>query len=382
MASEQDQWGDLKLESPHNSLSVEQALFESLTEETQSNDEFVFVNNEMEEAARYIDGHIWYKDANTALMALRSSLGSAGAIPQEKIRDLSVLSTEAAVQREIQRYIDNECLIGDLRPFDAIVKDRTESINSIPLPSIRLREFAEANPEMIKSSRAVLPAPNKIKRSVLGDSVGQAIVSVQVYKTMFHRETKILEVDLLLSDTLLDLFRVITEAQPETKMFDGPAYAGSGMILIGESMYVTGQEDYSAPYRDWATHYDIPHAKFSMEETTLGSLSNLPSLIATTACCFLFFCGNEMRRMYFSSLAIKKPETDYPRVTFRRRVGRVQRCCLCTTRTADLIILNDVMLPKNPSHCCNGCYRRLRSGPTGEFMSPGPDVILSPFFHI
>jgi 16S rRNA C1402 N4-methylase RsmH len=44
--------------------------------------------------------------------------------------------------------------------------------------------------------------------------------------------------------------------------------------------------------------------------------------------------------MYFSNVSLKKNSTE-PTVTYKRKIPRFQRCILCTTRVADLIVVND-----------------------------------------
>ena len=348
-------------------------------------DEFRFINNESESVASLKDGYEWAKHACIATEKLQAALSGVSDLEtNEGLKNLHVLSTEEIVNMQIQKFVNKQCTLEELHSIDTISRHQAELMENIELPSMRLKEYAANNPEMLKNARNVLPTINAVKRvAVYDNGKPQPIVSVQVYKTMSSRETKVLEIELLLTNTVLDLFNLIVENQPETKMFDGPSYAGSGMIIIGDRMYITGPEDYAAPYHSWASQYQIPHSVHPMDQTTLGALHNLPSLVANGSCCFTFFCGNEMRRTYFSGIYIKPAdETNFPRVTYRRRGVRVQRCCLCTTRTADLIILNDVILPKNPSYTCNSCYRRLRAGPGGAFILPGPDVIVSPFLSI
>jgi hypothetical protein len=347
-------------------------------------DEFIFQNNEADSASAIPDAKAWAEQAFDALNELRESVDEALSLLDEDLLNLHVLSTEEIVNRVIQKVVNKECNLEDLQTFEVIQREQAELVNSIDLPSMRLREFAGDNPEIIKNHRSALPTVNALKAPAFpsGSALEKTIVSVQVYKNMFTRETKVLEIEMLLSHTVHDLFNVIVDNQPETKMFDGPSYGGSGMILIGDRMYNTGPEDYSAPYHTWTSRYQIPHSVHDMDGVRLGDLPNMPSLVTSTTCCFVIFCGNEMRRIFFSGISIKHAEDNFPRITYRRRGVRLQRCCLCTTRTADLIILNDVILPKNPSYSCTSCYRRLRAGASGEFILPSSDVIVSPFFTI
>ena len=347
-------------------------------------DELIFESHESEEATAYSSGDLWASEAMNAFERLKASVQRVPHLPNDgRLSNLHVLSSEEVVNREIQKFVDKECTIDNLPTFADIQQEISEKVNSINFPSIKLKKFAEENEDLMKPSKVLLPAINILKSAPrpLSDQYG-AVVSLQVYKPMYHRESKVLEVEMLSTNTLYDVFKFIHDDQPEIKMFDGPSYAGSGMILIGQTMYITGSEDYSAPYVTWASQYNVPHTVKSMEETKIGSISDLPSLVATGTCCFLFFCGNEIRRIYFSDLSVQPLTDSYPRFTYKRKSRRAVKCCLCLTRSAELVILNDHMLPKNPSYCCNSCYRRLRSGPTGEFILPSQDVIVSPYFNV
>ena len=342
--------------------------------------EYLFVNYEESEASHIPNAEAWNIRAEATMTGLKSLVSN---VPNLNVGfpRLNPLSIEDTIRAEIQKHLDG-CPIDHLRSLSSIQSDLNSRASRITLPTMNLREFADSNPTEFKNMKSLIPSSNAIvsKRSLVAtDSV--PTVSVQVYKTINSRDTKQLEIDLSLNNTLLDLFKTIVEHQPESKMFDGPSLTGSGMIMISERMYVTGHEDYSAPYVSWADQYNMPHAVHKMEEIELGSLPDLPSLVASGRCCFLFFSGSEMRRIFFSDLCWKSTSSEcmYPLVTYRRRPGKIQKCMLCTSRAATLVVLNDVMLPQNPSFCCNPCYRRLRSDVSGTFILPDDDVIVSQF---
>jgi hypothetical protein len=340
----------------------------------------VFVNSEESEASEFSTADAWKERAETAMTNLTSLVSDVPTLKAD-FTGLNPLSIEDTIRAEIQKHLDG-CPMDQLRPLSWLQSDLNSRASRIALPTMNLREFAGSNPAEFKHIKSILPSANAIvSKRPSGPTDAVHTVSVQVYKTVNSRDTKQLEIDLSLSNTLLDLFKIIVDHQPESKMFDGPSLAGSGMIMLSERMYVTGPEDYSAPYVGWADQYSIPHSVHRMEEIELGSLPDLPSLVASRRCCFLFFAGNEMRRIFFSDLCMKPTfsECMYPMVTYRRRPGRIQKCVLCTSRAATLVVLNDLILPQNPSFCCNPCYRRIRSDPTGAFILPDDDVIVSQF---
>lgn len=346
-------------------------------------DDFRFEYTEEEETDQFRTGENWSKAADDAMKQLHALVSDASPMSSEfSFSGLRLPSVHEMVNAEIARHMAGTPL-NDLKSISLIEAERSARMNAIDLPTMRMKDFAESSTELIKSIRFSLPPANILENRVMpkvNSGVNERpVVCVHVYRPINHRETKLVGFELSLENTLKDLYLSIEECQPESKMFDGPTFAGSGMIIIDNDMYVTGPEDYSAPYVSWATQYSIPHAVHSMEEITLGCLYKLPSLVASGRCCFLIFCGNEMRRIYFSDLSLKPKGAFYPSMTYRRRLGKSQRCCLCNTGAASLVILNDVMLPQNPSHCCNPCYRRLRSGPNGEFQLPDENVIVSPF---
>ena len=359
----------------------------SLEGDISASDQLIFENNDAEDASRYPCGNDWTVRATSAFEELRSIVSHVETVVDLGcMKDLHITTTEEIVNKEIQKFVSKECGIDQLPTLSVIEEQVASRVNSIDLPSMRLKGYCCENEEFLKSCKAGLPSLNAVvKRRPqeppdVDHSVG--IVAVQVYRTISSREVKMLEIEFSLGHhTLYDVFKTIVDEQPEAKMFDGPTYAGSGMIMIGTTMYVTGPEDYSAPYTSWATQYQVPYEVQPLETTCLGSLPELPSLVAKGACGFLFFCGNEMRRIYFSDIALKPP-IECPKFTYRRRVRKLVKCCLCLSRTAELVILNDVILPKNPSHCCNSCYRRLRSGPAGEFILPSNGTIVSPYLNV
>ena len=345
-------------------------------------DEFRFEYTEEEEAAELLTANNWSEVARDALKQLTTKVATASRISADfSFSGLRLPSVREMVDAEIAKHIEG-APISELKSINVLEAERKARMDEIDLPTMRMKDFAESSTDLIKGIRFTLPPGNVLGSRPQRDANNVCpVVCVQVYRTINNRETKLVEFELSLENTLKDLYLCIEECQPESKMFDGPSYAGSGMIIIDSDMFVTGPEDYSAPYVAWASQYSIPHAVHSMDNVSLGSLEKLPSLVASGRCCFLIFCGNEMRRIYFSDLSLKPvPEgTVFPSMTYRRRLGKSQRCCLCTTGAASLVILNDVMLPQNPSYCCNGCYRRLRSGPNGEFQLPDENVIVSPF---
>ena len=208
---------------------------------------------------------------------------------------------------------------------------------------------------------------------------------MQFYKTSSRRDVKLIEIDVPLHLTLHDVFTFVCSQLPNNYMFDGPLYAGSGLMAIGHDMYITGEEDYSVPIVDWLGP-NVPVTVSRMESCIVGQALRLSELCVDNSCGFLVFNGDEELRMYVSNVKLSSTITSdsatQPILRFKRKISRITRCVLCKTTAADLIILNDVMLPLNPSHCCARCYRRLRADRSGQFVTPPPDVLVSLYRQI
>ena len=248
--------------------------------------------------------------------------------------------------------------------------------------------FANDKKSELKSLKFQLPHINEVARDPYARATWggkKTVVSFQIYKTINFREIKLFQLDLLAEQSLQNLFDLLTSLLPAGRMFDGPSYADSGMILIGETMYVTGVEDYSAPCKSWLDQHGITgYSTRRMEEVSIGQMPGLPRIIANSDCCYLIFCGNEELKMFVSNMTANCPTDNlaFPVITYKRKPTRLNRCILCKSRLAELIVLNDDLLPKNPSHACNACYRRLRSDRAGEFVLPPEDVIVSALVQI
>jgi len=231
----------------------------------------------------------------------------------------------------------------------------------------------------------------------LGFSVACPTISIQVYKTINNREVKILEIDVPLLARLDEIFRFITSIFPNDYMFDGPIYAGSGMFVIDNVMYTVGPENYSVPYVSWLAGTEAASKVLvrQMADTVIGEIVGLPQICTSAKCSFLLFNGNEELKIFFSNIAhvpsggrqsestaINPVNVTTPMIKFKRRIPRITRCILCKTRAADLAVVDDVILPLNPSYCCQPCYRRIRSDRAGEFVPPPGDVIVSAYRQI
>lgn len=199
---------------------------------------------------------------------------------------------------------------------------------------------------------------------------------IQIYKTVHARQLKILEVQVSPRDTLLHFFTLVISQLPASRMFDGPAYTQSGLILVQQCMYIAGPVDYSEPICVWMNQNSVSGFSVAkMAETTFGQLS----MSAVSTPCFVQCVGNEELRFYISNVALVagQPASVPLEISYQRKVYKHTRCCLCTTRIADLVIVNDTILPKNPAYTCKQCYRRLRSARNGDFVPPPDSVIVS-----
>lgn len=275
-----------------------------------------------------------------------------------------------------------------LKTFAELAEEREKRLASSDLPSFKLRSaFGGSDKETIDALKALkfqIPQSNQIisvssSANPVVTSTAIPVVSVQVYRRLNNRETKVLEIEFSLSHTILEMFRFIVSLMPESRMWDGPHMSDSGLVIIGDDMFTAGSEDYSRPYSVWLDQFNIAHSVRRMEDVELGEISTLIDYCKLATCCFIQYCGSEMVRIYFSNIAMIRMSAgeEYPKITYKRRLPRPVRCVLCKTRAANLVIVNDVMLPANPSHCCNSCYRRIRSDGNGDFLMPPEDVIVS-----
>ena len=328
------------------------------------------------DSTKYATVNEWESALSTALSRLNAEV--EGPVQDLLVRSLHTPSVREMVDLEISRHLENSEYV--VRSIGEIEEERKSLIQS-NLASVQLGEFfrQEDKQEILRDIRFQLPHHNQVVNNDVGGAApAAATVSFQIYRTINHRETKMLEVDFLATHTVYDLFSVVVNHFPETKMFDGPTYADSGVVIIGTTMYVHGSEDYSLPYRVWLDQFGIPYNIKRMDGSAIGGLEDLPRMATNAICCFAIYCGNEMVRFFISNSGLAYP-VQYPLVRYRRRPARTVWCLLCKTKGADLVVLNDVLLPKNPAHTCNQCYRRLRSDGEGGFVPPGDDVIVSVF---
>lgn len=271
-----------------------------------------------------------------------------------------------------------------IKTLSQLTEEREAMLSQSDLPSFKLRSAFEgndkANLDALKAMRFQLPQTNLVVDSPpAGYSEGpqQAVVSVQIYRKLGSREIKILAADFALTQTLFEMFRFIVNLFPESRMWDGPLLSASGLVIVGDDMYTTGPEDYANSYSVWLNQFGLSHTIQPMESVKLGELRCVGG--KDTSCCFIQFCGSEILRLFFSNLSFAPSS---PRITYKRKLPRPIKCVLCRTRAANLVIVNDVMLPLNPSHCCNSCYRRLRSDGNGHFLMPPETVVVSEYCTI
>ena len=271
-----------------------------------------------------------------------------------------------------------------IKTLSQLTEEREAMLGQSDLPSFKLRSAFEgtgkANLDALKAMRFQLPQTNLVESPPAGYSEGpqQAVVSIQIYRKLGSREIKILAADFSLSQTLLEMFRFIVNLFPESRMWDGPLLSASGLVIIGDDMYTTGPEDYANSYSVWLNQFGLSHTIQPMESVKLGELTCVGGG-ETSCCCFIQFCGSEILKLFFSNLSFAP---SAPRITYKRKLPRPIKCVLCRTRAANLVIVNDVMLPLNPSHCCNSCYRRLRSDGNGNFLMPPETVVVSEYCTI
>jgi hypothetical protein len=352
---------------------VEKDLLELL--QRGPDEELVFVSNEKNE--RFKTAKEWSSAASAALDKLVKIFDRDSDEPIETKAELAVPSVDELVDEEIRSFLTHNDL-SKVKQISELESERRATTASSTLPTFQLREFAQRNTETLRAIKFSLPPQNALVSKALSAGISAIpAVSVQVYKTINNRETKLLEVTCPLDSTFFDLFRTITAVMPEARMFDGPQYADSGLFIVDGKMFTTGSEDYSQPFLTWLKQYDVSASVASMASQRIGELETLPSLVSESKCCFLLFCGSELLRIFFSNISFQ--QVTEPTITYKRKIPRFLRCLLCTTRVADLIVVNDEYLPKNPSHCCTGCYRRIRSDAAGDFVPPGDHVVLSAF---
>lgn len=320
-----------------------------------------------------------------ALSALSSLYNAVENVPGDSVADsCGILHTPTLgelVEKEASRHVIGGEPISSLKRIDELEDERKRLVNG-SLTSVKLAEYFEKsdNIEIIKDIKFQFPHVNQITRSAYaGQAADVPVAAFQVYKEINHRTTKLFEIEIPLSGTVLELFQTIVDMMPEPRMFDGPNYAGSGMVIIGSTMYVTGSEDYSVPYRVWLDQFSIPYTVHPMGDQSVGGIPDLISVASESIGCFLIYNGNETLLLFLSNFTCRPADANFPVTTYKRRIPKVARCVLCLTRAADLIVINDEVLPRNPSHGCNQCYRRLRSDRAGNFIPPGEDVIVSTF---
>ena len=347
-----------------------------------------------DESADYVDftGEVgdsltpsqWSMEAKRGMTRLRTILSDADANDSTfEVERMHPLSLHEEVEREIQKVIRGE--VTKARSIDEIEKDRDEAsrrcdyhLKSLELASYYTDEKFDKFFRNLKLHVSVLngaPLVTSKSDSLVG------CITFQFYKTSANREIKLLEFDFPLQFSLLDFFTFVCAQLPNDYMFDGPMYAGSGLIVIDQNMYVTGKEDYSVPICNWLGP-NVAYSVHQMSEVVIGEMPNLTSLCSSTDCGFLLFNGDEELRFFVSNIKLSTSVLDTPVMTFKRKLARITRCVLCKTTAADLVVLNDTMLPNNPSHCCTRCYRRFRADRSGNFISPPPDVLVSVYRQI
>ena len=289
------------------------------------------------------------------------------------------LSLHEEVEQEIQRVIHGE--IATPRTIDEIEAHVRERVSNSEY-SLKTSELAtyyadEKFEKYFRNLKLQLSLLNAAPLVIPESNQSSGCVSFQFYKTVSKREVELLEIDFPLNSSLLDLFTYVCAQLPNDYMFDGPVYAGSGLIVIGTDMYITGDEDYSVPICNWLGP-GVQYTVTQMDSCMIGDMPTLRSLCTTAECGFLIFNGEEEIRFFVSNIKFSKMVENAPAVRFKRKITRITRCVLCKTTAADLVVINDTMLPYNPSHCCTRCYRRFRADRSGQFIPPSsPDVIVS-----
>jgi hypothetical protein len=359
------------------------ALLNSPIEPTTDRDNVEFSQSADWDAADSETPDEWAAKAKEAYALMQESVSSFAdesellLIPQS----ISVPSLFEMVSETIRSRIQSPNKT-PVKTLAQLQSERDAHIASSTLPSFKLQSAFANSVEQMKALKFQLPQTNQISQRNEFPMGSQPVVSVQIYRKLNSRETKILEINFPLSVTLVDLFNFTTDLFPETRMWDGPQLVGSGLIIIGNDMFTTGDEDYSLPYSVWLTQIGVSHTIRRMESVTLGQIPQLLECCEKASGCFIQFCGSEILKMYFTNLALVHGSDISPKITYKRKLPRPIKCILCKTRAATLIIVNDVLLPQNPSHCCNSCYRRLRSDRAGDFVMPPDDVVVSEYCTI
>ncbi|KAF4689867.1 hypothetical protein FOZ60_001060 [Perkinsus olseni] len=157
-----------------------------------------------------------------------------------------------------------------------------------------------------------------------------------------------------------------------------------------ESFDVLGQPvDYEGHIRNWLRVHDanftprdraaLPEINFAeMRSTTVQeAVERLyrSSPKAHSTCCYYLHYTNTEERVYFTNVTPTRRSSPLPRKSSAsRRIHQLLTANsfsqLCNTAYANMVVLNDPVLPNNPTFCCKRCYFRLRSDKTGRPVRP------------
>ncbi|EER03973.1 conserved hypothetical protein [Perkinsus marinus ATCC 50983] len=282
-----------------------------------------------------------------------------------------------------------------------------------PLSHIEVRRVAP-----FKANRSGLPSDHaKLVKNAEEDLLGredlhrmpdgsEVVITVDVYHTdqrNFRKNDHYESFEVLGSQTLKELRQSFSFSAD--RVFDGPKYARSACLIMGHTVYTDSPEepsasdklvDYEGYIKNWLRVHDAnftPTQRAGLPEVTFGEMRTTTvqeavnrlyrlSPKAHSMCCFYLHYTNEEERIYFTNATVLDSRVHslvrevYPLRTFQKQKLYLKMCSLCNSAFANMVVLNDPVLPNNPTYCCKACYRRLRSDDTGHAFAAKTMAVL------
>ncbi|KAF4648273.1 hypothetical protein FOZ61_002921, partial [Perkinsus olseni] len=247
--------------------------------------------------------------------------------------------------------------------------------------------------QLVRLAEEDVDGPEGLHRMPDGSEV---VVSVDIYHTdqrNFRKNDHVESFDVLGSQTLKDLrdsFSFLAD-----RVFDGPKYAKSACFVMGDAVYTDSPDkpssndkpvDYEGHIRNWLRVHDAnftPRDRAALPEITFAEMRSTTvqeaverlyrsSPKAHSTCCYYLHYTNTEERVYFTNVTLLDARVHslvrevYPLRTHQKQKLYLKMCSLCNTAYANMVVLNDPVLPNNPTFCCKRCYFRLRSDKTGR----------------
>ena len=245
------------------------------------------------------------------------------------------------------------------------------------------------------------PAPSMAARGqgqVFGTRIAENEVLLRVQWQHRHRPTKVLEFNVLSSQTLSELVDAVYKTDrwclsstQEDAILKDPSRTWTRTptyMFIDETFYIDGREEENAAFgreqlAAFALHVSPPgQAAYSvkkMEETFLRDLSVKPGVK------YLFcHCGNCEHALIFTQIS-RATEQDrlLPREMFPLQVWKTRvlqrRCCICDKQLAQWATYGDPMSRTTPGFFCSDCFTSAHYSPkTGEILF---EFKCYPYYH-